>query len=78
MILRGVKLRNISCCAKSHNTISGESSAQHDTARNLTRRSIILRGVTLYCVESTATSSNFLHRPLKGQCYKSKYIFRLC
>ena len=71
MILRGVKFCTVWYYSESDDKIWGESSAQYDTAQSQVPRSIILHGVNGHFLK-------LLHRPLKGQCHRNKYKFRLC
>ena len=79
IILHRARLRAVSYCAESTNEFGGKSSAQYETAQSWTPRSIILSGITLHILRGVNCHFfKVLHRPLKGQFHKNKYIFRLC
>ena len=65
------RLRVVSYCAES-------SSAQYHTPRSQALRSIKLRGVTPILHGINSHIFKLLHRPVKGQCHKNKYMFRFC
>ena len=57
--------------------ISMQLRAESNCAESIIK--MILRGVTLYCMRGVnGHFLKLLHRPLKGQCHRNKYKFRLC